>query len=433
MAHFIITTKFFKRQDGTSQVIVRYTWNGKHYPKKIPNLYCKPDELDSVSQLITKGYDRPTLKIMNTKISQVKARGSQILMDLDEPEPETFFKKLFEEPREEKKKMSECLLDLYKQWLDAEAASPVYSTTYPYLMDFKKHRGNILLLEEYSKSLLKEFESFLMETGYLPNERRIKDGEYIESKMEGERVMFKHSALKKHMKHFKFFGKYLTDLDLPIKQSFRDYRFSIPSPEIADTIALTKREFDEFFNFDLSDNFDLNLCKSAFIIGTVAGGLRVSDLYALTNESFDLKNLSVQFTQKKTGGDVFNPLNEEYIRPHLEFYLDNLDKMPVEQEFNRRLKEIGNKIEWERVETVSEYRGNSRKPTKVKVAIKDHISSKYMRKSFISIMVEEGYGKEIIKGFTGHKDDKVIDHYIQLHQHTKRAAIDWLKPELKTA
>lgn len=429
MAHFVITNKQWERQDGTSQIIIRYTWKGKNYPKKIPGLYCKKDDLDPIAQQVTKGFDKETLRGINNKITEIKLRASSVLLEYEDPAPEFFFTKLFAEPKEEKQKKATDLIDLYKQWTDSEATSKVYSTTLPHLIDFKESRGNLLQAEEYSKILLKEFEAHLMKNGYIQNNRRIENGEVTKGRSSDERIMFKHSALKKHMKHFKFFGKYLTDLELPIKQSFRDYTFSIPSPEIPDTIALTKAEFDEFFYFDLKDNFDLRLTQAAFIIGTAAGGIRISDLYNLTKESFDMQNFSVSFTQIKTGGDVHNPLNEEYIKPHLEFYLENLHKMPTEQEFNRRLKEIGNLIGWERTEVVNEYRGNNRRPSKIQVAIKDNISSKYMRKTFISMLVELGYTKEVIKSFSGHKDDKVIDHYIQLHQHTKRQAISKLTPK----
>lgn len=425
MAHFIITTKPYVRSDGTSQVIIRYTYSGKHFTEKIPNLYCRSEELDISSQMITKGYSREVLKQFNTKLNEIKARGNTVLMNLDEPNPELFFKKLFTEPKKAKKQKTDSLIELYKQWLDKEVESPSFATVLPLLINFRQSRGGNLEVQEYGKNLLKEFERYLLDTGYILNQKRKNTTQNVS----GTRVMYKHSTVKKNLKYFKYFGKYLADLELPIKQNFRDYRPTISSPSIPDAIALTKAEFDQLFYWDLSNTFELNLVKSAFIIGTASGGMRISDLYALTKQNFDAENFTIHFTQQKTGGDVFNPLSKEYIEPHLNFFLENLHNMPVEQEFNRKLKKIGNLIGWKREEITNEYRGKDKKPSKVKIQIKDHISSKYMRKTFISILVELGYSKELIKGFTGHKDDKIVDHYIQLHEHSKRKVVAGFKPE----
>ncbi len=416
MAHFVITLRPYKRSDGQSQIIVRYTYNGHHFTQPIKNMLGSKTNFDFDLQQFkntVKNEDAVTLKTFQTKINDVKAKGNDILLNYGNPEPKLFFQKLFEVDQITTANKMKCLVQLYGYWINNINGSKVYKSTYGQLVNFKEARGGHLLVDEYGKTLLQEFER------YLANAKKT-DGDKEE--------YFKQSYIKKCTKHFKYLGTYLTDLRLPIDQNFRDFKSGIKGAPRAKPIALTKEEFDQLFYLDLSDNFQLNLIKSAFIIGTASGGIRVSDLYALSAENFDLENFTISFTQRKTNGEVFNPLAEAYIKPHLNFFLENLHHLPTEQEFNLRLKAIGNILKWDRTELIHEYRGAAKHPAIFKIAIKDLVSTRFMRKSFISMLVELGYSKEVIKSFTGHEDEQIINDYIQLHQHTKRTAIEGFAP-----
>ena len=82
----------------------------------------------------------------------------------------------------------------------------------------------------------------------------------------------------------------------------------------------------------------------------------------------------------------------------------------------------------DRAEVLEEYRAGRNKPDDKDININSHISSKYMRKSFISMMVEMGVQREVIMAFSGHESEKVIQHYIQVHKHTKLQVLDNFKP-----
>jgi len=313
------------------------------------------------------------------------------------------------------KKSSNTLL-LYRLFLE-EYPHTAYRVTGQRMEDFKK-ATKYNFKKQFSKDFIKAFIGYMFDAGYI---------------YEGEKKNYTHTNLKKVVKHMKQFGRWLDDSGLPVDLNFQYYKFPYRTRSIPDVIALTKKEFDHLYYFDLTKAGLANKVKSyslirdAFVVGTMMGGPRISDLKDLDEDSY--KPDKVEFDQKKTGGFVSNPLSPHYVVPVLEKYGGRLPDLPVEQVFNIRLKKLAKIAGLDRVENVTEFRGDSAKGIKVKIKLCDHISTKYMRKTFISILASLGYSDAIIMEFTGHKGREVLEHYRKIDSQVKLRVINEVRPE----
>lgn len=420
---------------GKHQIEIEYRYKGGQSRYRVENVYCFPQEWNSSTQQVGSGYEKKVLKDMNDNILLAKEKIAGILKEaaVKDVEPtHGFVKEMWNRPIQQNTKLLDDVCVLYEEWM-YERGVPKYTTTLPHIQSFAAHRGGLKAME-VSKALLTEFCNYLCKTGYEPHSRQIKK-EVLEGvkkrktvkkskKKNVVRLPFSNTSIKNHIKYFTLFIKeYLVEKEYEINQNFRDYSSKFSSPEILDVVALTKAEFDTLFYFQVpEDKPHLHLTKIAFIIGTALGGLRISDLKKLTAQSF--RNNTVRFRQGKTGGKVENPISSAYAEPFLEEFLEKKKSIPSGQKFNTNLKTLAKMAGLDRVETLEQYKAGKNKPISVDVNINEHISSKYMRKSFISMLVELGVEREIIMSFSGHESAKVIQHYIQVHKHTKQEVLD---------
>ncbi|EMR04448.1 tyrosine-type recombinase/integrase [Cesiribacter andamanensis] len=418
---------------GKHPVILEYRYKGKQYRDPV-GIYCAPQHWNEATQQIGSGYSRKEQQQLNALILAKRDQINQVLLECSvhkiEPSGEhvlaqlRYTPSLVEDAPKKEEQLGADMVPLFQEWLD-QVQVPKYTHTLPHLKAFAQHRGG-LKAAELSEALLAEFAAYLQETGYIPYSKASKAPR--PKPVKKERVQFSNTTLKNHVKYLKLFGRqYLTKKGYPVNQDFRDFELKFKSPEIGDTIALTKQEFDRLYYLDVSAKKHLHVTKLAFIVGTALGGLRISDLKRL--QASDFKGDDVSFTQQKTGGKVTNPISEHYVKPLLDEFLAYKELIPSGQKLNDNLKVLAALAGLDRVEKIYEYRGGSRKGIEKEVRIQDHISSKYMRKTLVSVLVSLGYGKEIIKEFTGHQDDRVIDHYIQVHRQTKVQVLDSFRPD----
>lgn len=443
------------RKDGTCKLEIEYCYKGRNLPINIGKIYCKPSDWSKDSQSIVSGYEREERNSLNRLVDAAKQKMSHIINQLaiDDFEPtHENVKKMWEKPIIENKKKIEDLLPMYEKWSDAKS-DPKYSTTLPYLKEFSEIRGGVRVAD-VSIKLLDEFCRYLCEYGILPEEKQkprvSKNGKPIvkgsNKKKAGKKVEprlpFANTTLRNHVKYFKlFFKEYLSPEGYDFNQNYRDYKYHFSTPEVTDVIALYKSEFDRIFWYpvDKEKHPHLRVAQVAFVVGTLLGGLRPSDLYKLSESSFETGN--VKFYQQKTKGKVDNPLAEAYLtKEYLEEFLfyntpvknktGKLKKpIPAPQKVNDNLKVLAELAGLDREADKTMYYGGSETPTIERVNIKSHISLQYMRKSFISILVEEGIrDRDVIKSLSGHKDGDMIDHYLAIHDHTKKLTMDILKP-----
>ena len=428
---------------GKHQIYIDYQYKDKRTKFNVENVYAAPSEWNPKTQLITSGNNRETLKELNGKINALRTRLGEILnraalIGIDPSHD--WVKREMEKPVQENNKLNQDVPELFEKWV-TEKGVKKYVDTIPQVREFAQKRGG-LKVGEVDKTLLSEFCTFLCKNGYIPYQKQKKeltpiDSKKQENKTKGtkkinkpKRELFKNATIVSHVKYFKlFFKEFLTGNKYPIDQDFRDFRIPFKSPK-PDVIALTKEEFDRLFYFKVpKDRPAIHLTKITFIIGTALGGLRISDLKKLNKKNFS--DGGVKFRQIKTGGKVENPLSDAYVEPFLEEFLNNKSHIPSGQKFNDNLKVLAKLAGLNRAEVVEEFRGGSNKPFESEININEYISSKLMRKTFISIMVELGVEREVIMAFSGHEDVNVISHYIQVHKKTKIETIQKFKPDPK--
>ena len=413
---------------GKHQVIIEYQYKNNRTRFKVEGVYASEKEWNTKQQEISSGYERPVLKELNAKINALKKRISDILhqaqmKDIDPSH--AYVKREMGKPVVENTKLSEDVVEMYEIWMNTKGVEK-YIHTLPHIKEFSESRGGIKV-EDIGYTLMEEFCNFLCTEGFYPYKKESKTKKGKKKKLPREE--FSNTTIKNHVKYFRLFIKeYLVRKKYPVDQDFRDFTPGFQTPEVLDVIALTKKEFDTLFYLEITESKKhLQLAKNAFIIGTALGGMRISDLKNLDENKFN--NDTVKFRQIKTRGKVENPLSEYYVIPLLQDFLNKRHKIPSGQKFNESLKTLAKMAGINRIEYLEEYRSGRKTPTEIETPVADHISTKYMRKSFISMMVELGVEREIIMEFTGHEDDKILKHYIQVHKHTKKAVLAKFRPD----
>lgn len=195
-------------------------------------------------------------------------------------------------------------------------------------------------------------------------------------------------------------GKY-HDLDLDaIKNPVKKYQ--------ADDVHLTKQEIQRIEEKKLPRE-SLERVRDLFLIG-VYSGQRYSDYSVF--EKADVMGEMIIKRAEKTEYESFIPLH-----PKMKVLLDKYDwKLPrlSEMKFNKHIKTICAlcDINEEIKETV--YRGESKKVNYIKKY--DMVSSHTARRTFITLALEAGMPRHIVKKITGIRDDKTLDKYAKTSQ-----------------
>jgi len=344
------------------------------------------------------------------------------------------FIKNTEDPKFEKlkKKMGfytlEYILDFWDDFI-INYAPESYNSPKNSIADYIKNTGDNCKVKDFDSEWLKRFFKYIVENGWTFQ----KDGENKKS--------YTITTIKKYHKHLRRFGKYLFEekklLDTEDykrfvlkkdskKQSIIKYK---PEPFI-NTHALYKKEFDWFYAFPFEDK-QLELVRDMFVLQTWLGGLRKSDFYKLSEQNFhkDSKGIKVWFRQIKTGGDVMNTINTNYLNPIFEKYDNIFNQFPKVSVYNEKLKEAAKAAGLDRLlKFVTE--DITKKEAKLEwKEIYLKISNSWARNCAVSILCELGYPDSRIASFTGHKDHEMINHYKSIHKKDLQSMMDEIKPE----
>lgn len=453
------------RKDGTCKLEIEYCYKGRNLPINIGKIYCKQGDWSEKTQTIVSGFEKEEMKGLNRLVEAAKQKMSHIINQAaieGYDATHEYVKMMWGKPIIENNRKIEELLPLYEKWAnekierkkerkkneEGKKINTKELQTLPYLTEFAKNRGG-LRVADVSSHILNEFCHYLCETGQLPEEKQnkrisktgkevVKGSKKNKASKKKDIIPFTNSSIRNHVKFFKiFFKEYLSVEGYNINQNFRDYKYHFRTPEVTDVIALTKKEFDRIFWLEIPEEQPhLRVAQVAFIAGTVLGGLRPSDLYDLDEKSFKTGN--VKFFQQKTNGKVDNPLAKGYLtdaflQEFLSYVIKYKDpktgkmkrKLPSTQKVNDNLKVIAQMAGLDREDDKTLYYSGREVPTIESVNIRDHISLQYMRKSFVSILVEMGIrDTKVIADFTGHKDVNMIDHYLSIHDHTKEEILN---------
>lgn len=259
---------------------------------------------------------------------------------------------------------------------------------------------------EYNKTLLEDFQT---NTSYNLRFNTInKDfyNSYIRYCVEVK----KHSAntLSRNIGLFKTFMNWALANKFTYNNEFSQFknikRFK------TDEIALTKQQVDDIYEFDLKKNEKLKRVRDLFIFGC-STGMRYSN-YSKVKKNDIVDDFINVIDVKDRSKSLSIPLNK-YSKDILEKYDYKLPKIS-NQKFNDYLKELFEKMEYNQLVKKTMRYGNDIIETES--AFSDRISSHTARRSFITIMKNEGVPDKVIMSYTGHKSIEVFNNYYRPNQ-----------------
>ncbi|MFY0650736.1 MAG: hypothetical protein JXQ96_01820 [Cyclobacteriaceae bacterium] len=424
MAYVSVKLSPYKRKDGRYPVVLEFVGKERLQMRKVvKGAAATPSNWSEQSNKITGGYPEKQRRELNKKIDKEYSRALEIVKqsednyeDLDFP---LFKKRLVEEPREKALEKREDLINLFDSWLKdrrskvEEISSQTYSYTKPYLLGFREYLGS-LPVEYFSHQFFEEFVEFISEEQNLEliNKYRSKN----------TKPLIKNSAIQKHIRILKSFGRYLSILEKPIKPNFHFYTYTL---KVSEPIGLKFKEFKLIYDLDfsLTENISLferlneerlaqrtqgkyvkslnyktcEIVRDSWVIGTLAGGPRISNLQ--TFELYKNENDAISWLDLKNDRTIINPMSEllEHVLQKYDYRIPNF---PRGQNFNLYLKVIAEMIGLNRSERRHEYHGS--KSVVTDISLKDVMTSKFMRKAFVSINSELGIPREISDAMSSH-------------------------------
>ncbi len=203
------------------------------------------------------------------------------------------------------------------------------------------------------------------------------------------------------------------------KGNRRDSHISFVDNEKANVFSINYVELEKIRFAVYDDSLPDNLRNAAtlFVIQTLLGGLRISELNLITKESFIEVNgrYNCYFTTKKTGKMIDSPLHSELL-PILQKIDFNIDKLKFRDnnEYNSELKKLAIKLDFNR--DIVQYVSNANADTQeVKIfKLFNLFTNRLARKAAITLLFNTGkYSLEQIAMMTEHSLD-AIQYYVAI-------------------
>jgi hypothetical protein len=371
-----------------------------------------------------------------------KIASGEIIVDEDggafasEREFKDFIRKT-DDPRYEKLKKSmgyykrDYILDYWDDFIKNYAPES-YNSPRKAIKDYIDSTGDNCKAKEFSAEWQERFFKWIVNNGWSFRE----DGT--------NRKNYTITTVSKYQKHLRRFGKYLFE-DIKLLETEDYKRFVLrkdgkkqsiikyKSEVFINTQALYKKEFDWFYAFKFEDK-QLELVRDMFVMQVWLGGLRQRDFYKLSKQNFhkDSTGIKVWFKQKKTGDDVMNTVNLNYLNPILEKYPNIFKEFPKVAIYNKKLKEAATLAGLNRTLKFSTEDVTKKEAVEEWIEIHKTISNNWARNCAVSILCELGYPDYRIAKFTGHKDLEMINHYKNIHKKDLQSMLDEVKPEIVT-
>jgi len=190
--------------------------------------------------------------------------------------------------------------------------------------------------------------------------------------------------------------------------------------EESDTVALNKKELDDIYKLDLSDNPSWDRVRDLFIIACWTG-LRFGDWIQI--EPYNIKDGMIELKQSKTGDPVVIPLHYT-VKAILEKYDYELPQIS-NQKFNEYIKKVCAKAKINDITRQKITRGGKEK---IDTFPKHELISAHTgRRSFASNLYRDGISTVTIMALTGHKSEAAFLRYIRVNpqEHAKLIKARW--------
>ncbi len=260
-----------------------------------------------------------------------------------------------------------------------------YKTTKGYLLKFQEHTKKVLTLKDFSQSDIDKFSDFL-----------IIDEEFAMN-THAKAMMDLLQIIKYAVKLKKIPAVKMVELEFDTRR------------EETDSIYLTESEILKLLEIKDFDDPIHEEVRDVFVVGCFTA-MRFSD-YSTIDPSA-IRNNRLEFVQKKTGGKVTIPIHP-VVNSLLKKYDNALPKVPKNNEFNRIIKLVGEKLPCLHVPFTKQVTYG--RELKELVDMKyNYLQTHTARRSFCSNEYLKGTDPLIIMSISGHKSHKSFMRYIKV-------------------
>ena len=297
-------------------------------------------------------------------------------------------------------KSNETLIEFFDQFIqDCESGTRLspkrqklqpssvdgYRTTKGYLLNFQEHTGLELPLNDFSQSDIDKFSDFL-----------IIDEEYAMN-THSNAMMNLMQVIKYAAKLKRIPGTKITELEFDTRR------------EETDSIYLTEDEILQLLEIKNFDDPVHEHVRDVFVVGCFTA-MRFSDYSSIDTTA--IRNNRLGFIQKKTGAKVTLPIHP-VVNSILKKYDNTLPAVPPNNEFNRIIKLVGEKLPSLHVPFTKQVTYGRE--------LKEFVDLKYTflqthtaRRSFCSNEYLKGTDPLIIMSISGHRSHKSFMRYIKV-------------------
>jgi integrase len=179
--------------------------------------------------------------------------------------------------------------------------------------------------------------------------------------------------------------------------------------EETDSIYLTESEILELLAIEEFADSMHEKVRDVFVVGCFTG-MRFSDYSMLDTKA--IRNNRLEIVQQKTGNKVTIPIHPT-VRQILEKYNYALPEVPPNNEFNRIIKLVGEKLPSLHVSFVKQIT-YKRERKQVKMLKYDFLQTHTARRSFCSNEYLRGTDPMVIMAISGHRSHKSFMRYIKV-------------------
>jgi site-specific recombinase XerD len=259
---------------------------------------------------------------------------------------------------------------------------------------------------EYNKTLLEEFRD---KTSYNIRFNTINKDFYnafikfcVETRNHSANTLSRNIGLFKTFMYWALLNKFTYNDEFKNFKNVKKF--------ITNEVALTIEQVNEIKTFDLEDNQKLIRVRDLFVFGC-STGMRYSN-YSKVKKN-DVSNGFINVIDVKDKSKSLSiPLNKysKEILEKYDYYLPAISN----QKFNDYLKELFLKMEYKEIVKKTMRYGND--IVESESPLYERISSHTARRSFITIMKNEGVPDKVIMSYTGHKSIEVFNNYYRPNQ-----------------
>lgn len=260
-----------------------------------------------------------------------------------------------------------------------------YKTTQGYLRKYQDQYKITLTLKDFSQSDIDKFSEFL-----------IIDEEFSMN-THAKCMMDLLQIIKYAVKNKKIATAKMVELEFDTRR------------EETDSIYLTEDEILQLLAISDFDDPIHEKVRDVFVMGCFTG-MRFSDYSTIDTSA--IRNNRLEFVQKKTGGKVTIPIHP-VVNTILKKYDNSLPLVPKNNEFNRIIKIVGEKLPSLHVPFTKQIT-YKRELTEVVLMKYSFLQTHTARRSFCSNEYLKGTDPLIIMSISGHKSHKSFMRYIKV-------------------